>query len=394
MIDKNLILYLPFDDPDGTTAQDYSLSRKDATLSGGATFSREAKKGKSLALNGGDCITAQELPLSSDFTLTMFVKTDYDKIGWLLNFSGVYNFQEQWLDVKPGEWLFLAFVKQGNTFKVYRDGGRVFIANLSGTPIGLSINSLELVDSCAQVDELQLFNVAKNEADILKMQASDDVEYYIDGNNFKDYGVYVSASSGLVGRLAQKDALQVDWDNYHGVVRNKKRKRFKERTISLECFIEASGRAAFVEWKDRFLALFDGDGTHRLRVEYDGRAKPLVYEVDIIDEMDITKTWPRYSEDLMVGTFTLQLVEDEPVKRVLRHVAAEAGTKASFTVSTYKLLNVYWGDGTHTFNVKGDNVTVEHTYEKGGEFDIVITGVIEDIEKFDTNEIVVWNILK
>ena len=146
--------------------------------------------------------------------------------------------------------------------------------------------------------------------------------------------------------------------------------------------------------KDRFLSLFDGDGTHRLMVEYDGRAKPLVYEVDIVDEMDITKTWARYNDELMVGTFTLQLVEDEPVKKVLRHVAAAAGTKASFTVSTYKLLNVYWGDGTHTFNVKGDDVTVEHTYEKGGEFDIVITGVIEDIEKFETNEIVVWEILK
>lgn len=394
MIDKNLILYLPFDDPDGSTAQDYSVNRNNATLSGGATFSREAKKGKALALNGGECITAQELPLASDFTLTMFVKTDYDKIGWLLNFSGVYNFKEQWLDVKPGEWLFLAFVKEGSTFKVYRDGGRVFIANLSETPTGLSVNSLELVESHAQVDELQLFDVALNEADILKMQASDDVEYYIDGNNFKDYGVYVSASSGLVGRLAQKDALQVDWDNYHGIVRNKKRKRFKERTINLECFIEASGRAAFIEWKDRFLSLFDGDGTHRLMVEYDGRAKPLVYEVDIVDEMDITKTWARYNDELMVGTFTLQLVEDEPVKKVLRHVAAAAGTKASFTVSTYKLLNVYWGDGTHTFNVKGDDVTVEHTYEKGGEFDIVITGVIEDIEKFETNEIVVWEILK
>ena len=54
MIDKNLILYLPFDDPDGSTAQDYSVNRNNATLSGGATFSREAKKGKALALNGGE----------------------------------------------------------------------------------------------------------------------------------------------------------------------------------------------------------------------------------------------------------------------------------------------------------------------------------------------------
>ena len=35
----------------------------------------------------------------------------------------------------------------------------------------------------------------------------------------------------------------------------------KERTISLKCFIEASSRSAFVEWLNRFLALFDGDHT-------------------------------------------------------------------------------------------------------------------------------------
>lgn len=44
MADKNLILYLPMDDP-GTSvvAYDYSNSRADAQLSGGAHFSKDAK---------------------------------------------------------------------------------------------------------------------------------------------------------------------------------------------------------------------------------------------------------------------------------------------------------------------------------------------------------------
>ena len=67
MIDKNLILYLPFDDPDGDKAYDYSQSRSDATLSEGASFSRDAQQGKSLALNGtGECITAKSLPLTAN----------------------------------------------------------------------------------------------------------------------------------------------------------------------------------------------------------------------------------------------------------------------------------------------------------------------------------------
>ena len=151
---------------------------------------------------------------------------------------------------------------------------------------------------------------------------------------------------------------------------------------------------AFVEWCSRFMALFDGDGTHRLTIEYDGKAKPLVYEVGLYDETDMTKTWGQYNNDLMVGTFKMKLIEDEPVKRVLRHISASDNSKATIKVTSTKLLNIYWGDGTHTFNVSGNETTVEHTYALAGEYDIIVAGVIEDIESFETNDIVVWELLK
>lgn len=394
MVDKNLLLYLPFDDPDGSKAYDYSAGRHDATLSDGAELTKIAKTGKALALNGGECITAQAIPFSSDFTVCAYVKIATTRLGWLLNLPGVENYCEQWLDVAPEMWYFIAFVRSGSTFKVFLNSECVYVGTFSGTPTGLSLSTDELLTTTASVDELQVFNVAKTEKQILKMQADTDVEYYIDGVNFKDYGVYVSASDGLVGRLARKEALTVDYDNYHGVVRDRKRKRFKERTITLQCFIEASSRSAFVEWCNRFFALFDGDHTRRLKVEYDGTAKPLVYEVDLLDESPVDKKWGGYNDDLMVGKFTLKLTEDEPVKRVLRHISGTSNSKATITVSTYKLLNIYWGDGTHTFNVGGNNTTVEHTYALPGEYDIIVTGVIEDIEQFETNAITVWELLK
>lgn len=141
-------------------------------------------------------------------------------------------------------------------------------------------------------------------------------------------------------------------------------------------------------------ALFDGDGTHRLTVEYDGKAKPLVYEVDLLDEAAVDKKWGTYNNELMVGKFTLKLTEDEPVKKVLRHISGSNNSKATIKVSTYKLLNIYWGDGTHTYNVGGNDTTVEHTYALPGQYDIVVTGVIEDIEKFETNAILIWELLK
>lgn len=394
MVDKNLILYLPFDDPNGRKAYDYSPNRNDGVITGDADFSTTAKAGKSLSLNGGDCQTSMAIPFASDFTLTLYVRVNGNKVGWLVNLPGLDKYTEQWLDVAPKQWYFMAFVKEGGTLSVYLNSERVYIGTLDATPVGLSVCTDEVATTTAKVDELRLYNKAMTEADVLKAQANTDVEYYVDGINFKDYGVYVSASTGLVGRLAQKESLQVDWDNYHGVVRDRKRKRYKERTINLDCFIEASGRAAFVEWVSRFFKLFDGDGTHRLTVEYDGKAKPLVYEVDLLDEADVTKDWGMYNDELMVGTFKLKLTEDEPVKRVLRHVSANANSKATITLTSYKLLNIYWGDGTHTFNVGGTDTTVEHTYPLAGEYDIIVAGVVEDIENFQTDAIVVWELLK
>ncbi len=394
MVDKNLLLYLPFDDPDGSKAYDYSPGRHDATLTGGATFSKNAKTGKALALNGGECITAQAIPFNSNFTVCAYVKIATSRLGWLVNLPGIEKYLEQWIDVVPEQWYFISFVRDGSTFKVLLDSKCIYVGTLSANPTGLSLSTDELLTTTASIDEVQVFNVAKTEKDIIKLQADTDVEYYIDGVNFKDYGVEVSASNGLVGRLAQKESLSVDYDNYHGIVRDRKRKRFKERTITLQCFIEASSRSAFVEWVDRFFALFDGDGTHRLTVEYEGKAKPLTYEVDLLDEADVDKKWGSYNNELMVGKFTLKLTEDEPVKKVLRHISNSNNSKATITVSTYKLLNIYWGDGTHTFNVGGNDTTIEHTYALPGQYDIVVTGVIEDIEKFETNAIVIWELLK
>ena len=44
-----MILHLPFDDPDGSIAYDFSQYRNDATLSEGADFSKKSKVGKSTA---------------------------------------------------------------------------------------------------------------------------------------------------------------------------------------------------------------------------------------------------------------------------------------------------------------------------------------------------------
>lgn len=390
MIDNNLKLWLPFNDPDGSVAYDFSTSRADAQLSDGATLVK-IDTGKALSINGnGEALSSFVIPFSSNFTIYLVLIPKETTLGWLLNFSGVNNYAEQWLQVTPGVPINLVFVRKGSKFTVYRDGLEIWDDDISGNPTGFSINDPNVIGCFALIDEARVYNVAKSLSEILEIsKPSDDVEYYIDGVNFKEYGVYVSKSTGLAGKLANKDSLTVDWENYHGIVRDKQRPRFKERNIQLNCFIEANSRFDYIARINRFFSAFEGNGSHRLKVEYAGISKPLCYEVVCITDSDPQKDWGRYNAGVMVGTFNLKLVEDEPVKRVLRHVGA-AGSGSSITVTSTKLLNIYWGDGTHTFNVSGTNRTIEHTYSQAGEYEIVITGVIEDIEAFSTNEILLW----
>lgn len=388
---NDLILYLPFDNPDEYgKAFDYSNSRADALLSDGAKLTTDAVIGKALDLNGsGECVSPIDIPFGANFTLSFYLKAQVEKIGWMLNFTGIDNYHDFWIDIQPDEWELFVFVKSDNVFIIYKNGVVVDVFEMTENPIGFSINDQYLLDSNALIDELKLFNTAKTHAEILRTQySSQDVEYYIDGLNFKDYFVEVSDSTGVLGIPERKEVLTLDYGTYHGLVVDRKRQRYKERTITLDCFIEAQTKSQFVMRVMDFINLFTKEDTRRLKIEYSGKTLPLLYEVVCVNLADISKKW-RFDDGLMVGTFQLKLIEFEPVKRVLRHIG-EAGSIASLIASSNKLLNIYWGDGTFTYNVSGTNQTVTHQYENAGEYDIIITGVIEDITNFSTNCIVLW----
>lgn len=76
----------------------------------------------------------------------------------------------------------------------------------------------------------------------------------------------------------------------------------------------------------------------------------------------------------------------------MKHIRVnESSKQVRITITTSKLVNIYWGDGTTTQDVYGTNKTITHNYAINGDYYIVITGVIEDIEEFTTNAIIVWD---
>lgn len=209
------------------------------------------------------------------------------------------------------------------------------------------------------------------------------LEYYLNGVNFKDWGVYVSESNGVLDRPKLKTLPKVDWDDYHGEVVDLRSKRVGAREITLNCFIQATGKVDFVTKLNSFMDEFGHEGTQRLTIEIDP-AKPLIYEVYNESGISVSKRW---QDDLMVGTFTLKLQEPEPVKRIVKF----SQTEATITLTSAKTVSIFWGDGTKTDDVYGTDISVSHTYPATGDYFAVIAGVIENITDFSTNGTIVWN---
>jgi len=239
------------------------------------------------------------------------------------------------------------------------------------------------------LDEVKIYNKALTQEEITDLiSTATSLEYYLNGVNFRDFDVRVSSSNGILDRPAAKKPYSVDWPSEHGEVVDLTGRRLEARDITLSCFIQAKGKIDFVTKLNNFLAQFDGDGTHRLMIDIHP-TRPLVYEVYLQNAVAVSKRW---NDSLMVGTFTLKLREPQPVKRVVRHqMTGSATATLSITLTSGKPLAIYWGDGTVSYDVDGEAVTIEHTYTEEGIYYAVITGVIEQITDFETNGIVVWN---
>ena len=167
-MDKSLILHLPFHDPDGSKAYDYSQSRADAELSGDAQLIKDPDAGKALSIKGeGEAITPKVIPFNTDFTLSLCVKTPHRSIGWVLNSPGVENFIEKWISVTPNKREFLAFVKSGSLFTVYLNSNIVYSGAISGTPTGFALCDDDLIETNVIIDEVKLYNRALTEREVL-----------------------------------------------------------------------------------------------------------------------------------------------------------------------------------------------------------------------------------
>lgn len=417
MADQNMILYLPFDEQKGSSiAYDYSDNRADGLVTNAGFV--PGKVGNAIEFNGqGHVDVSKEIftdeTLNGSWTIMAWIKGGTidagtpSKIVVTIPFDEVNKYIVKEIEVAPETWKHIAVVKAGAVFKFYIDTNLIGTEEMEGTITGFSIDQpyFGSDNGLAQVDDFKIFDIVlaadrefeipgttepgvnhakPNKAPTLTNQISNVrmLEYYIDGVNLRDLGIVVSKSSGLTDRPKMKAPTKESWADYHGSMVDLNHKYLEDRVITLNCFMKTTGgKSEFVAAVNDFLSIFDKRGTHRLMVDIHP-TKPLVYEVYLNEAIEITKTW---NDDLMIGTFTLKLVEPSPVKRVLR-----AAGSVTIKVKTNKMFDVYWGDGTAETDVFGDEITLSHSYTGSDYKYIIVAGCVDEFESFETNAIVVW----
>lgn len=395
---NNIIFQMPFDESNGSlVAFDYSQTRADGVVNG-ATFVT-GKNGNAISFGGSDTcdVSKSVLPtMNVDFSIMMWVQGREIECGspqkmiWLLNFSGLENFIEIPIEATPGSWYSFAITRHGASFNFYVNSSLVKTLTKSSTLLGVSLcqDYYGGEYGFGLLDDVKIYNVALSQNKLInELSTSKQQAYLLDGVNFKEYGVFVSGSDGVMNRPKMKAPATLNWDNYHGESVDLSHKFYESREITLSCFVKAESKMDFIKKITTFEQQFDKKGTNRLVIDVHP-VKPLIYEVYCKDAIEISKEW---SDELMVGTFKLKLIEPEPVKRVLKHIRINDATKAcTITLTSSKYVNIYWGDGSVDYDISGDAVKITHNYDVNGDYFPVVTGCIDEISSFETNAIIVW----
>lgn len=214
-----------------------------------------------------------------------------------------------------------------------------------------------------------------------------EVIYSINNKYFKDFGVFVSSSEGLLDKLKPKNRKVYDWAEYHGKQVDLSAPRYEEREIVLKGWVEGDNWEEMNNQFHSLLSEFDKEGLTRLLVEFGG---VLVYDVYLSDGVELEKT---FRKGKVAGVFTLKVKEPNPVKKIIK--AFSGNFTLSFTSSDWVEVNI---DGESEMmkgvvninkNLK-DRLINSKSYPNRGvtEHYISISGNIETLEIQTNGEVI------
>ncbi|WP_333661606.1 hypothetical protein [Chishuiella changwenlii] len=207
------------------------------------------------------------------------------------------------------------------------------------------------------------------------------VVYLLDNIPFKNYNVLVSDSSGIFDKTKFKEGIKKDWSDEHGFDVDLQN-RFKDsRTISISCFVYAKSLKEAIEKYNTFLNEIDKKGSKRISVIVDS----LRMECQVFRD-NSAETNLIYNDSDAVATFTLNLIENFPVKRILQ----SKSKTTTITISSNKVMVINWGDGVEQYTSSSIQ-NYSHTYLNDNIYYPIIMGDLDTITQFQTNADILWS---
>jgi hypothetical protein len=385
--------YVPFDESTGGTAYDLSGKDKHLPISDGYFVQGKINNGLHFPdVNGkAEIIGTHIVDFNDDFTYTFWFRadivTDFPNNTWLLYYFGNDNYLYLDANTSGRNWTYVSILQEGKRVSIYINGSLVTIEDFPvswGVPKGFCLlnDNPHSSGGLCTIDELKVYKGVFQEG-ITPPATNMKVEYRINYETFKSFGVFVKQGDGFFDALKMKEPFKVDWADYHGEVLDLSDPRYEARKLTLDCFIYARTLEDFEEKIQRFMNKFYGAETKRLSV--DTGSSIYNYEIYLGDGTQVKKKW---KPNDMVGEFQLQLTEPQPIKRIIYFVSTGSNRTISISLTSKKPLSIYWGDGTHTDNVIGNGVSKSHTYSSDGNKYALVVGVIEEVSNLSTNGII------
>ncbi|MFX1616304.1 galactose-binding protein [Riemerella anatipestifer] len=176
-----------------------------------------------------------------------------------------------------------------------------------------------------------------------------EVLYILNSKYFKDFGVFISESKGLLDKPKLKSRRSYDWAEYHGKAVDLAKPKYDEREIELKGWVEGETWSQMKTNFDTLLSEFDKEGLQRLVIEYLGNA--LVFDVYLSGGVELEKS---FKEGKMVGVFTLKMKDPNPIKKVFKLISSDL--QLSFNAQSWIDVNI---DGVN--ETRKGNITINKT---------------------------------
>lgn len=192
------------------------------------------------------------------------------------------------------------------------------------------------------------------------------IDYSLNGIKFRDYNIFISSGfRSLFSGLKLRDNTSYVWNGYNGAQSDPTEKpMFAPREIVLVGWVEGE---SWIQMKNRFDTIileFSNPGTQRLICEAYGE-KTIVCDVKLKD--GVPDLEGKTKDGKNIGVFTLKMVEENPIKKILRLEASEL--QLSFKSGKWVDINT----GYTSLFKKGDvNINESLPFEKSDEGNLIL----------------------